>query len=343
MPIEKITIARNDEVYECFPCLCRTNSDKLITIYRESDSHGAGEFTHLVLRSSTDDGHTWSDRQVLIEGTKEDGILFKWNCARIVQLQDGRLCALCDGYPVPPGEAKTMDSRVFLWFSEDDGETWSAPQETPIFGIVPDKLIETSTGAWLISTHAREEGDRPVQYLHRSEDQGETWSDEIVICGQEGLYPAEASIVELPDRTLVCYMRENSGTGLCGPKCISGDDGKTWDGPYETLMGGCHRPVAGFLPSGEIMVTYRHVPGAKSPWARNLFAFRESVDSARATERSEQGGIILPIDHDRSAHSDSSYTGWCVLPDDSIFVVNYINDDAPMAQIRGYRFTEDEF
>ena len=58
-------------------------------------------------------------------------------------------------------------------------------------------------------------------------------------------------------------MRENSGTGLPGPKCLSSDDGETWKGPYDTLMSGCHRPVAGYLPSGQIMVTYRNAPGGR--------------------------------------------------------------------------------
>ena len=40
---------------------------------------------------------------------------------------------------------------------------------------------------------------------------------------------------------------------------------------------------------------------------------------------------------------DQGYSGWVNLPDGRIFVVNYIRDDGPMAQIRGYFFTEQEF
>jgi len=323
--------------------LCRTTAGKLITVYRESDGHSAYEFTDLVMRHSTDDGQTWSDKQVLIRSRREGDALMKYNCPRIQQLDDGRLCVLCDVFQQPPGEGSARDSRIMWWLSSDEGVSYSGPVDSGVRGIMPDKILQTSRGTWLIATHWRGEDGFLIQYVWRSEDRGETWGGPIVVCEQDGLNPCEASIIELPDGALVCYMRENSGTGLCGPKCLSFDDGQTWEGPYDTLMAGCHRPVSGYLPGGQIMVTYRNVPGGKSPWAKNFFAYKESVESARATQTGEQSGIILPLDHDRSPHSDSGYSGWVCLPDDSTYVVNYICDDAPMAQIRAYRFTEADF
>lgn len=349
MPIRKITVARNDDVYECFPCLVRTNSGRLITIYRESEAHSCAEYSHIVMRHSLDEGETWSDRQVLIESCKADGVLRKYNCPRISQLRDGRLVAVCDAYNTPPGESLgARDAINVLWFSDDDGATWSEPVETPVTGIVPDKLIETASGAWLLAVHV---GPRDVnteeQYLHqrvfRSIDRGASWEGPISVAYRDGLNLCEGGIVQLPDATLVCYMRENSNLGWVGYKSLSTDGGKSWEGPYPTLMPGCHRPVPGLLPSGDVMVTFRHQLGGTGPFARNFFAYRESVASAVATEPAEQGGIILPLDHDRAERSDSSYSGWCVLGDGSLFAVTYIKDDAPMAQIRGYFFGEADF
>ena len=143
-------------------------------------------------------------------------------------------------------------------------------------------------------------------------------------------------------------------------KAFSSDEGRTWDGLYRTPMDGCHRPVAGILPSGKVLVTYRYRQGGGvgarltnepstwrgtevSSWARNIFAYLETQESTKARELKEQSGIILPIDHDRSPRSDSGYTGWAVLQDGRIFCVTYIVDDAPMAQIRGYWFSESDF
>ena len=48
-------------------------------------------------------------------------------------------------------------------------------------------------------------------------------------------------------------------------------------------------------------------------------------------------GRSFIIDMDRSVHRDSGYSGWVLLDNGDIYVVDYINDDAPLAQIRGYR------
>ena len=42
------------------------------------------------------------------------------------------------------------------------------------------------------------------------------------------------------------------------------------------------------------------------------------------------------LDNDRSACADSGYSGWVQLSDGDLYVVNYVNDDAPRAFIRGY-------
>ena len=67
------------------------------------------------------------------------------------------------------------------------------------------------------------------------------------------------------------------------------------------------------------------------------------MESAKARDLSQQGGIILPLDHDRSHRPHSGYTGWVVLHTGKIFCVNYLVDDAPEAQIRGYWFDEGDF
>ena len=55
------------------------------------------------------------------------------------------------------------------------------------------------------------------------------------------------------------------------------------------------------------------------------------------------GGIVCPIDFDRSHVSDSGYTGWVQFDDGEIYVVNYIVDDSPKAFIKGYSFRAEEF
>jgi len=346
MGIRKVTVSRNDDVYECFPDLVRTSDGKLLCVYRQSDSHGAHSFSHIVLRESGDEGGTWAPRKVLIESYRDalKDELLKWNNPRITQLSNGHLLILCDGYYEPPGERECEKSHVYFWWSSDRGESWSGPHDTPIHGICPNKLFETQSGTWLVGSCLRS-----VKYgtwkvtLYRSEDRGGTWEGPITICEDEALNPDEPSIVQLPDRELVCYMRESSGKGLRGLKSFSCDEGETWEGPYQTPMDGLGgRPSAGLLSSGRVLVFYRYHQGF-GVGAKNFFAYLEMVESAKERDIEKQKGITLPIDHDRSEHADLGYNGWTQLPNGTIFAVTYIVDDAPRAQIRGYYLHEDDF
>ena len=51
----------------------------------------------------------------------------------------------------------------------------------------------------------------------------------------------------------------------------------------------------------------------------------------------------MPLDYDRSPVSDTGYSGWVQFDDGEIYVVNYIVDDAPNGQIRGYSLRLEDF
>lgn len=346
MPIEKFTISRNDAEYECFPSMTRLDNGRVIVTYRESDAHVAKEYTRIIIRTSEDEGKTWSARKVLVDSKQTDGVLMKYNCPKVQQLKDGRVLVVCDRYPVPPGEGGSMAdlSRNLFWFSSDKGDTWSKPQEIPVGGIMPDEVVELDNGDWLLATQWRshETGDL-AQYVTRSCDYGKTWGVPVIVAARKGYKFCEASVLKLPGGRLVCYIRENSGLGRPIYKCISKDDGHTWEGPFETLMAAGHRAVAHLTQSGKVLITYRYQPGAKGPWAKNTFAYLESIESALEPDRALQSGIVMPLDHDRSPKSDGGYTGWVEVHPGSFMCVNYIVDDAPKAQIRGYRFDEADF
>jgi sialidase-1 len=104
--------------------------------------------------------------------------------------------------------------------------------------------------------------------------------------------------------------------------------------------------VAGRLHSGRILVTFRFMQGGRGwlgNWTQNFFAALTDEDSVRAADRRAQSTRILPVDFDRSPVSDLGYSGWVQFPDGEIYCVNYIVDDAPKAQIRGYSLREEDF
>ena len=57
----------------------------------------------------------------------------------------------------------------------------------------------------------------PVNYwqqrLWYSDDRGRSWHGPVSVAEQRGLHLCEASILRLPDATLVAFLRENSGQG----------------------------------------------------------------------------------------------------------------------------------
>lgn len=90
------------------------------------------------------------------------------------------------------------------------------------------------------------------------------------------------------------------------------------------------------------MISYRFYPcGLKPCGVQNTFLALTDEESVKCTDRTQQKFRIAPLDYDRSPAGDTGYTGFVTFPDGEIYMVNYILDDAPKAQIRGYSFKID--
>jgi sialidase-1 len=397
MAIEKLTISRNDDTYECFPYICRSRTGRIILTYRESNGHVASEFCRLIVRTSDDAGHTWSEAQVIRDEDKSTGILTTWNCPKIQQLKDGRILLLCDTYLFPPGEwgEGEANCHIALWFSDDDGESWSDPIPTPVKGICPDIVTEMDDGRWMLPSNVTNpKTERSIQNITTSRDEGRTWEAPLTIFDSPDRELGEATIVPCPNGELVVYLREDSGSPL--QKMISTDGGYRWEGPYDTLNPAAHgMPVAGLTQDGFMLIVGRfglrscwRVDMSEETWGKRLarrtiviprvpanesfiarrqpgpselatddevivaaggssvhtFAFLEPLESALDPDKGTQKGLLLPLDLDaNNLGADSGYASWVEYERGKFLAVNYINDDAPMAQIRGYRFGLEDF
>jgi len=356
--IESFTVSRDDGIYEAFPDVALTASGKLVCVFAECNHHGDRSYTCVMVTESSDRGRSWSAKRALTVPLRWSGdTIAWWNCPRITALTDGRLVAVvdyCEGHK--PGEPASIGVRRNLLFvSRDDGQTWDGPHETPVRGIVPDRLIELKrgehAGRWVMSAHIAEHeagGSRLFwQRAWYSDDQGESWEGPVTIAHDPGLKLCEGSTVEMPAGELVCFLRENSGRGWDMRKAVSRDGGETWDGPCPMPVPGCHRPVGGVLQSGRVLITHRYVQGGKG-WtadgsfsmpAQNLLAALTTVEGCLSENR--DGPVRLrPIDHDRSPNSDIGYSGWVQFEDGEIYIVSYLVDEAPNGHIRGYALSE---
>jgi hypothetical protein len=352
--IERFTVSRDDSIYEAFPDLALTSSGRLVCVFLECTHHGDRSYTCMMVATSDDRGRTWAPKRRLSEPLRGDpkrGPL--WDSPRVVALDDGRLVAVLNQSKRKGDADDDSYQSVWLSFSSDDAATWSQPVRTPVRGIVADRVIVLKhgphAGRWVLSAHTSQHTAGETPWMERcwlSDDRGATWHGPYHIAATPELMLCEGSVVEMPGGELVCFMRENSGQGLDAFKSVSLDGGVTWEGPIRFPLPGCHRPVAGMLQSGKVLITHRFMQGGKGWvgwWTQNFFAATTDVESCLARSRNEAHTRILPIDFDRSPESDTGYSGWVQFADGEIYIVNYILDDAPKGQIRGYALRESDF
>jgi len=335
-------VTRNDSVWQGHPDVAWFN-DELFIVYRESDYHRARRNTCICLVRDNKK-KKYSEPRVIAKSPH------RFNCPRLSVIGD-ILWLICDEviiagdgtfFKLENDESKTT---TFLWKTKD-GDKWEGPIETNIKGIVPDRICSTDDG-FVTATHTKDYFGEPsknsgflAQNIWHAIDLEGEWIKHP-LCHKEGYNLCEASVSRLKNNTYIALMRENSGLGLPAFVCFS-KDAITWSNPIENRMFGCHRPVTGQLKSGNLLTTYREASGSFSPglWAKNTFAcltMKSSIHDGMVKS------IILPLDHDNAKNSDSGYTGWVQLPDESIFIVNYITQGAPRPFIKWYIINEADF
>lgn len=308
-----------------------------------------------------------SDRQWLCEdaldGYKETRarITEDWkigtsvNCPRLLCLSDGTLLMVADLHSTgePPW-------HLLLYRSYDSGATWTGPEDPQIAGVLVPSLTQLRDGRLLLGASTLEYDAagtaREVQLVFLSGDQGRTWGEPVATPHEPGQDFSEGSFVELDDGVIVGFLRDDKlGRGY---KTISTDGGLTWLGPWPTQLIGLEgRPKAGLLGSGEVCVTYRlDIPNemlalhVMTQDAARFEGDRPMIPRAPMPEDKpgmHEGqapwymthyypGRTVVLDMDRSVHRDGGYSGWVELDSGDIYVVDYINDEAPLAHIRSY-------
>ena len=348
--MQKFTISRIDEIHESFADVALAANGHLVCTYKEQDGHGAGPYSRVIVRISVDGGYTWGQRRVI--HAIEDRIAGWLNCSRILKLKDDSILLVADW--IPPGVGEDDEgAQIWAWRSYDNGETWVGPDKTSVRGGIVPSIRQLRNGDILIGLSVVSNNPRREhQVLYRSTNNGKTWQGPTVVCKHPDFILSEGDFVELNDGVIICYMREDMREVGTGVKAISKDGGHTWEGPFRTaVVANNGRPSAGLLRSGEVAVVYR-VEG----WGMQGF-LALYVESQKAAAHpmpltgpynlgylnTHYPSRLFPIDCDRSIASDYGYSGWVQLPDGDIYAVQYIVDDAPKAQIRGYRIQRSDW
>jgi len=288
-----VTIARSDDDYISFPDVCLTRGGRLICAYRVADKHVAKR-SRMEIKTSDDRGRTWSEPFVLSH---------KGHCARLVLMADGEVLLITD----------SSDVGGATYRSSDEGRTWSKPVRTGLGHSIPDRPVRIGETSLLTTGHRHEGRKRPLvgqatteQFLYRSDDLGRHWYPWAVLAFDPGLVLCEASMFKMSDGSLRAYLRENSGIQEPTFVMDSFDQGASWSRPYDTPSIG-HRPCAGLLQSGKVLVTYRHVGpnGGNRAWLgdvdKDRFYAPSAFDLGHGAKLTSEGLVIENDEGDANA------------------------------------------
>ena len=197
----------------------------------------------IVLKRSTDHGHTWGRLQLI----DEDGTNALNNPTAVVVRETGRVLLMYqhyakgfDEHKAEPGYDGPRVCRTFLTHSDDDGATWSEPREVTRQVKRPTVATSTATGPGIgIQLSRGKHAGRVLMpfnqgpygawkvYAAFSDDKGDTWRyGDTAPEGTKG-FANEVQFVELSDGSVMLNARNQAGDKL-RKIAISTDGGETW-------------------------------------------------------------------------------------------------------------------
>jgi hypothetical protein len=297
----------------------------LVCTYRQTDSHTA-VISNIMTCRSNDKGQTWIDHKMISKSDvwNEGGC---WVAPQLSRLRDERIVLIADFGKRTTGQNWPMLSdwqkpprgmSNHLFWSADNGKTWSGPHRIDELGGEPGYIIELSNGTLIYTRTESSTTDsvwNPPQpwgknYYQNvavfSDDQGKTWNRTSMISDEPHQGDCEVGLVELAPNNLMAMTRIGlAGGGFMQPSrfIYSRDNGKTWGEQTLSPIYG-QRTIVRKLQSGKLFATYRNswgTPGSycviwdideKLPYQPSSFIWDESrtiLKNGAMTIASEEG------------------------------------------------------
>ena len=260
----------------------------------------SAEGNHVVwVRSSSDHGGTWSDREQVVypdePGETEDGLYWRqaepgpgsgiqlgWQDSD--QDRNGRLVipAKRSGSATPDGPAVVTP---FVYYSDDHGGSWHVGSVTPGPDANEDEVVELADGTLLLDAR-QNSGD--VRRRHRSTDGGSTWgpdqSDNIPIARVDGSMVRYSAVRAGHDRDRILFSAPRGSAGLDRNNITlwtSYDEGGTFVNPVSFSRGFAAYSVMQRLTDSSIGLAVETASDAGEPYGGITF-FRVSLADLEA-------------------------------------------------------------
>ena len=343
-----------DHGYHTFriPALLSTGSGVLLAFAEGRRlARGDSGAIDLVLKRSTDSGATWSDLQVVWR----DGLNTCGNPCPVVDSRTGRILLPMTwnagddhGRELHRGTG-TGTRRVFLAYSDDEGESWSSAREVTDqakrhdwwwYATGPGVAIQIRNGEHagriVVPANHTSETDGYAAHAILSDDGGENWRMSSVIA------PAcnESQVVELSDGRLMMNSRNQSFTNdeRTGYRAIafSSDGGETWTPPGPDAHLGDPQVQASLIRyswpgeggPGRLLFSNPAPPVSRERGQRIRMTVRSSLDEGRTwpTERLIHEG-------------PTAYSSLARLRDGSVGLLYEAGSEGPYEAIQLARFS----
>lgn len=308
--------------------------DGLICEYRKTDAH-TGVISNIMACRSTDKGRTWREHKIVSKSDvwNTGGI---WIAPQMSKLKDGRIVILSDFGNRTSGQNWLMITQWqkpdrgmsnHLFWSADNGKTWSKPQRIDEVGGEPGYIIELSDGTLMFPRMEGAETDEiwnaPQPWGRNyyrnvavfSDDKGKTWTRTAEISDDPLQGDCEIGLVELAPNNIMAMTRVGLASGQFGQPSrfiFSRDNGKTWGEHTLTPFYG-QRTIVRKLQSGKLFATFRNswgTPGSyccvwdadeKLPYQPTSFIWDETrtrLENGAMTIDTQEGrktGVIFAL------------------------------------------------
>lgn len=247
--------------FEChttrIPAMARTKKGTLLGVYdlRYRSAKDLQEHIDIGLSRSMDRGQTWEEPRAIMDMGEFGGKSQSENgCSDpniLIDPASGRIfvsAVWTHGKPgthqwvgkgSEPGYGIHQSSQFMMVYSDDDGLTWSKPEnwtkrlkkeEWHLFAPAPGNGISLKDGTLVMPTQGRDAEGRPFSNITWSRDGGESWT----VSKPARSNTTECSVVELSDGRLMLNMRDNRNRSDKSSTngravAVSRDLGETWE------------------------------------------------------------------------------------------------------------------
>ncbi len=178
---------------------CQLSEKEFICVYQRGTGLYAADNRTAVLRS-LDGGVTWEEEGLLCDGSKDDRP-YSYHGGMVTRMSDGTLVNMTiradrsrPDRKMFSDSAGIIENETILFFSNDNGHTWSEPRRFPLpEGLIATpacSILELEDGSWLATFdrwHGYDEPKpyKPLMLASHSQDRGETWGDMVVMADGE--------------------------------------------------------------------------------------------------------------------------------------------------------------